>query len=136
MNARTATRLAWSLWVACLVLIALALLLDFLLTDDILSYPWQIRINHRILYPIYTVLTGMLALVYPTIGALIASRLPRNPIGWIFCGVGLLYGIRRFTEAYSEYTLYGNVALPLGEYAGWISSLVEFTGQALAVVFL
>jgi signal transduction histidine kinase len=79
---------------------------------------------------------GILSLVYPTIGALIASRLPRNPIGWIFCGVGLLYGIRRFTEGYSEYTLYGNVALPLGDYAGWISSLLEFTGQALAIVVL
>ena len=29
-------------------------------------------------------------------GALIVSRLPRNPIGWLFCGVGLLYAIRRF----------------------------------------
>ena len=76
-----------------MVLIALSLLLDFLLTYDILSYPWQIRINHRILYPIYAVLTGVVSLVYPTIGALIVSRLPRNPIGWIFCGVGLLYQI-------------------------------------------
>jgi len=62
--------------------------------------------------------------------------MPKNPIGWIFCGVGLIYGIRRFTEAYSKYTLYGNVAFPFGDYAGWISSLLEFTGLALAVVFL
>ena len=68
MSSRTATRLAWSLWVACLALIALALFLDFLRTDDILSYPWQIRRNDRTLYPLYAILTGMVSLVYPTIG--------------------------------------------------------------------
>ena len=45
----------------------------------------------------------MLSLAYPTIGALIASRLPTNRIGWIFCGVGLLYAVRRFTVAYADY---------------------------------
>ena len=54
--------------------------------------------------------------MYPTIWALIASRLPRNPIGWIFCIVGLLYGIERSTEASSTYTMSENIALPWGEY--------------------
>jgi signal transduction histidine kinase len=125
-----ATRLAWSLWAACLALVALALLLEFLTYDALDS----MSIDDWI--PGIAVPMGIVSLVYPTIGALIASRLPRNPIGWIFCGVGLLYGTRRFTAAYSEYTLYGNIALPLGNYAGWISSLLEFTGLALAVVFL
>src|SRR5215207_750095 len=136
MNARTATRLAWSLWVACLVLIALALLLDFLLTDDILSYPWQMRINHRSLYPMYAVLTGMLSMVYPTIGALIVSRLPTNPIGWIFCGVGLLYQIQHFTLAYSNYALAEKYALPWREYVGWFSTWIGFAGLILAGIFL
>ena len=87
MSARTATRLAWSLWAACLALIALALLLDFLRTEAFLADPWSMLSNRRFVYPIYAVLTGMLSLVYPTIGALIVSRLPRNPVGWIFCGV-------------------------------------------------
>ena len=81
LTTRNAVRLAWSLWVACLALIALALLLDFLHIDDILSYPWQTRRNDMALYPVYAVLTGMVSLVYPTIGALIVSRLPKNPIG-------------------------------------------------------
>jgi signal transduction histidine kinase len=127
---RAATRLAWSLWAACVALMALALLLESL-TYDALS---NMSIDEWV--PGIAAPMGILSLVYPTIGALIVSRLPRNPIGWIFCGVGLLYGIRRFTEAYAEYTLYGNIALPFGDYAAWISSLLEFTGQALAVVFL
>src|SRR5215207_5181653 len=125
-----ASRLAWSLWAACVVLIAFAILLDFLTYDatDITMTDDRIQ---GIAAPI-----GILSLVYPTMGALIVSRLPRNPIGWLFCGVGLLYAIRRFAQAYAEYALYGNVAFPLGDYAGWLASLLEFTGQALAVVFL
>ena len=94
-----ATRLAWSLWTACVVLIALALLLDFLTYDatDITMTDDRIQ---GIAAPI-----GILSLVYPTMGALIVSRLPRNPIGWLFCGVGLLYAIRRLAETYEEYTL-------------------------------
>src|SRR5215210_4913410 len=125
-----ATRLAWSLWAACVVLIAFALLLDFLTYDatDITMTDDRIQ---GITAPI-----GILSLVYPTMGALIVSRLPRNPIGWIFCGVGLLYAIRRFAQAYAEYTRYGNIAFPLGDYAGWLASSLEYTWQALAVVFL
>ena len=124
------TRLAWSLWAACVVLIAFALLLDFLTYDatDITMPDDRIQ---GIAAPI-----GILSLVYPTMGALIVSRLPRNPIGWLFCGVGLLYAIRRFAQAYAEYTRYGNIAFPLGDYAGWLASSLEYTWQALAVVLL
>ena len=57
MNTRTATRLAWSLWMACLALIALALLLDFLRTEAFLYDPWHMLSNRRFVYPIYAVLT-------------------------------------------------------------------------------
>ena len=133
---RSAARLAWSLWVACLALIALAILFDFLHTEDILTYPWQTLRNYRLLYPIYAVLTGALSLVYPTIGALIVSRLPRNPIGWIFCGVGLLYQLHHFALAYSRYAVAEDFALPWGEYAAWFSVWVGFAGLILAFVFL
>ena len=81
MSARTATRLAWWLWVACVALIVLSLLLDILRTQTFLSYPWHIQFQGQPLYPLYAALTAMLSLVYPTIGALIVSRLPGNPIG-------------------------------------------------------
>src|SRR5215204_3386844 len=136
VNTRTATRLAWSLWVVCVALISLALLFDFLHAKDILSYPWQIRIHNRVVYPLYAVLTAALLLVYPTIGALIVSRLPRNPIGWIFCGVGLLYQLHHFALAYSNYAVAEDFALPWGEYAAWFSAWVGFAGLILAFAFL
>src|SRR5215217_9060827 len=133
---RSAARLAWSLWVACLVLVALALSLDFLRAGEVASYPWQTLSNHRFVYPIYAVLTGMLSLVYPTIGALIVSRLPRNPIGWIFCGVGLFYQLQHVALAYSNYAVAEGFSFARVEYAAWFSAWVGFGGLVLAFVFL
>jgi hypothetical protein len=121
--------LAWTLCAVCGALIALALLLDFV-TGDVPVEPGE-RLD-----PGLAVLTGVLALAYPTVGALIASRLPTNPIGWIFCGVGLLYGVRRFTIAYADYALVENLALPWGRYVAWFSTWVGFAGLILAGVFL
>ena len=130
ISIRTATRLAWALWAVCVVLIGLTLLLDFI-TDD--SFPF--RPGDR-LGPVLAVLTGVLSLAYPTVGALIASRLPGNLVGWIFCGLGLLYAMWRFSEAYADYALLENLALPGGEYVAWFSTSVGGAPPALAGVFL
>jgi hypothetical protein len=108
ISTRTATRLGWSLWVACLALIVLALFLQFATHDIILNWP-QERLG-----PGLAVLTGVLSLTFPTVGALIISRLPTNPVGWIFCGMGLLYDMRRFSMSYADYALTANFALPGG----------------------
>jgi len=77
----------------------------------------------------------MLSLVYPAVGAIIASRLPTNPIGWIFCGVGVVYATQRFAQAYADYALLVNFAFPGGEYMAWYTFLVENVIPILAVVF-
>ena len=130
VNPRTATRLAWSLWVVCVALIGLALVLQFMTHDIILNWP-QERLG-----PGLAVLTGVLSLTFPTVGTLIISRLPTNPVGWIFCGVGLLYEMRRFTMAYADYALTANFALPWGEHVAWFSSWIGFAGPILAGVLL
>src|SRR5215208_6913394 len=129
MSRRTAAWLAWSVCAVCVVLIALALLLDFL--TDTTFLPRDARVGFGL-----AVLTGVLSLAYPTVGALIASRLSTNPIGWIFCGVGLLYVVQRLTEAYADYALLENFALPGGEYVAWFSTLADFSGRILAGVFV
>jgi signal transduction histidine kinase len=113
------------------VLIALTLFLDLLTGEVFLWDPLAERSA-----PGFAVLTGVLSLAYPTVGALIASRLPRNPIGWIFCGVGLLYTAQRFSTAYADYALLENLAFPGGEYAAWFSTLVEFSGLTSAGVLV
>jgi hypothetical protein len=116
--------------VACLALIVLALFLQFATHDIILNWP-QERLG-----PGLAVLTGVLSLTFPTVGALIISRLPTNPVGWIFCGMGLLYDMRRFSMSYADYALTANFALPGGEYVAWFSTWVGFAGPILAGVIL
>jgi hypothetical protein len=146
MSHRTAGWLAWSLWAVCVLLIGLAFLLDFVTRT--VPVPPGTRASLG-----FTIPMAVLSLASPTVGALIASRLPTNPIGWIFCSVGLLYAAHRFTMAYADYgvgllyaaqgftranadyALLENIALPLGVYAAWFSWWVWFT-QPLVIVFL
>ena len=130
LSIRTANRLAWSLWAASVVLIALTVLLHLVTNDTFPFAPWE-RFDPR-----FAVLTEMLSLAYPTVGTLIVSRLPRNPIGWIFCGVGLLYAAQHFSSAYADYTLIEYSTLPAGEYAAWFSTLINLAGLGLSGVFL
>jgi signal transduction histidine kinase len=113
LSRRTAAWLAWSLCAVCMVLAVLALVLAFVVP------PLANRPNDGL-----AVLMVVIALAYPTVGALIASRLPANPIGWLFCGLGLFFVAQRFTEVYADYALLVNFALPWGEYAAWFSTTV------------
>ena len=133
MSHRTAAWLAWSVCAVCVALIVLTLSLDFFTHDDLTRSGFVFSQRPA---PAFAVLTGMLSLVYPAVGAIIASRLPTNPIGWIFCGVGLLYTTQRFAEAYADYALLVNFAFPGGEYMAWFSRLLDFTGLVLAGVFV
>jgi hypothetical protein len=131
MSQRTAAWLAWSLWALCVALIALTLLLDFLTGEVIPAGMPGERPGLG-----FAVLTGVLSLAYPTVGALIASRLPTNPIGWIFCGMGLLYGAGRFTTAYADYALTENVTFPGGESVAWFSACLWFASLTLGVFLI
>src|SRR5687768_12217517 len=35
----------------------------------------------------------LLAITFPLVGAVVAARRPRNPLGWIFCAIGIAYGL-------------------------------------------
>jgi signal transduction histidine kinase len=58
-----------------------------------------------------------------TVGVVIASRCPENPIGWIFCMIGLLGGLRHLSAQYASYALLAAPgSLPGGEAAAWLTS--------------
>jgi hypothetical protein len=62
-------------------------------------------------------------LTFSVVGAIIASRQPRNAIGWLFCGVGLVMGINSLTGGYAEYRLSGGSDPgSLVETAAWFAS--------------
>jgi signal transduction histidine kinase len=130
MSRRTAAWVAWSVCAVCVVLITLALVLDFT-TEELPLEVGGFRYD-----PAFAVLTGVLSLAYPAVGALIASRLPTNPIGWIFCCLGLTYVTRRFTTAYADHAFLETLALPWGEFAAWFSTWIGFAFPTLAVFLM
>jgi hypothetical protein len=83
MSARTATWLAWSMCALSLALAALSLLLLYLNYSHPGVPIWG-----------YWMPNTLITVGFSTVGAIIAPRLPpNNPIGWVFCAIGLLIGV-------------------------------------------
>jgi hypothetical protein len=124
MSGRAAAWLAWTACALSLVLTALSVLLLVLL----------LRSDTPIYY--YWLETSMVAVGYSIVGAIVASRLPDNLIGWLFCAIGLCFGLVHFSAEYVEYALLApSRSLPAGEAFAWLSSWVWVGGLGL-VVFL
>ena len=126
VSTRTA-RIAWSVMSIAVALFALRLILLFL-TPEV-----PLRGERSAL----DFLLEVLLLAFPTIGALIASRRPENPIGWIFCAAGFVCVFQLFSEAYADFALFARQgSLPGTEYMAWISQWIAFPTLLLAAVFL
>jgi hypothetical protein len=62
-------------------------------------------------------------LTFSVVGAIVASRHPRNAIGWIFCTMGLVVGLGTLASGYAQYWLAsGSGSQSLGETAAWFAS--------------
>jgi hypothetical protein len=62
-------------------------------------------------------------LPFSVVGAIIASRQPRNTIGWLFCSVGVTIGLNSFAGDYAEFWLASGFGMSsFGETAAWFSS--------------
>ena len=60
---------------------------------------------------------------YSTVGAILASRNTRNPMGWIMLTVGLAFAFAQATETYAKYTLEIDPGvLPFGAVAAWFGT--------------
>ena len=110
MTTKTASRLAWSLFAADLLLIGWGLSLEsgYAQGDDDVVF-------------IY----GGIGLVlgYGGVGALIASRQPRNAIGWLFCAIAATFAITAFSDEFVTRGLVtgsGTMVVPLAWLQSWI----------------
>ena len=74
---------------------------------------------------------------WPTIGAVIVARQPRNRIGWLCCAVGFLLGPAFFGQDYAWYALIHRAgSLPGGLAMGWVGSWPWFIALGLILVFV
>jgi hypothetical protein len=78
-----------------------------------------------------TVLYTTLPLTLAVVGALVASRHPGNPIGWMLCALGLWVAAAELGEAYGYHGLPGGVA---GEWLISWSWVVEILAWTLLVL--
>jgi hypothetical protein len=65
------------------------------------------------------------ALVVGGLGLLLADRRPPNPIGWIFCALGVIAGTMALTTEYARWALIHEGGRPPGGlYAAWLQEWV------------
>jgi hypothetical protein len=125
MSTRAAFWLAWSLCVLSLTLTGLGLLIHILN----LSHPSVPTFAHWG----ESTLMGVGA---STVGAIIASRRSHNPIGWLLCVSGLVFGMVMFASEYAIYALLvASGTLPAGEVLASVN-LLWVLGYNLFVLML
>ena len=65
---------------------------------------------------------GVAGLAFSIVGALISSRRPGNPVGWLFVVSGLLFALEAFAGEYGTYAVFNSRSLPGGLFTLWLSS--------------
>src|SRR5215210_883019 len=112
------TWLAWSLVGLAVALILGGISLARMTVSIVPDLPYDSEAD-----PGTAIFTLATLLTFSVVGAIVASRQPRNAIGWIFCSIGLVVGLSSFTGGYAEYRLAGG-STPgrLAETAVWFSS--------------
>lgn len=81
-------------------------------------------------------LVAVLILAFSSVGALIASRRPENPIGWLFLSGALVMASAELSLEYAVYALStAPDALPAGGVIGWFGGWARGVGWSLLVVF-
>jgi hypothetical protein len=109
ISTRAASLLAWSLAGLCVAMfVAVGVL-------DLLAGSARFPDNSTIIGVIGEAVSFVLFLAFPIVGALIASRRPRNLIGWICLADGLLWMIISLTDSYFVYGVArpGSVPFPV-----------------------
>jgi hypothetical protein len=128
MIREAASWLAWSVWALCIVLAAIAVLLALLTPPG----PTKTSSNWGVFFSVSL-------LVYPAVGAFLASRRPENLIGWLLCAFGFLFVMEGFALVYAGYALSVEPdSLPGEQIALWGSGgfhfPMVFVGAALMIL--
>jgi hypothetical protein len=109
-NTRAAPRLPWALAALSVALFAASVLLWALARSAPVPASWDANLG------VGSVLGSVFFLAFPLVGALIASRRPRNPVGWLLLVDGLLWMITGVLDYYIVYGVAqpGSVPYPVG----------------------
>jgi hypothetical protein len=117
-STRAAAGLAWSLAALSLALLLGGIALSHAASSTVPDLPFGGETDDG------SVVANLVTLLpFSVVGAIIASRQPRNTIGWLFCSVGVTIGLNSFAGDYAEFWLASGFGpSSLGETAAWLSS--------------
>jgi hypothetical protein len=123
MSGRKAAWSAWGIWALTVLAMVLTLLLAALnaSTSSLRNM----------------VFVSLVILAFSTVGALIGSRRPENPIGWLFCSGAFAWILGELALEYGVYALItAPGTLPVGVWAAWFGGWARGMGWFLIVAFL
>ena len=96
------------------------------LRGALLSGDYRTLLSHQSVTPFLT-------LGFAILGALVAARHPRNPIGWMFAAIGLLFALTALAAAVEAY---GSATSPLHPWAVWFGSWLWLPATLMPVTFV
>ena len=115
--------LAWVLWGLAVLGIAAVLWFDHLLR--------QAGRADLVLLNVSTVGWLLAMVTAPTVGAVLAARRPRHPVGWLLLGLGASIGLSGFIDGYALYGLLARPgSLPAARWPAIYSPAVAVAGIA------
>ena len=131
MSGLVASWLAWSLSMLCVAMF-LAIVALYVLIRSAPQVPGSVSTR----FTLTDLLIGVPFLAFPMVGALIASRRPNNPIGWICLAVGFLFLLLGVSEYYSIYGVAkpGSVPFPIG--VAWLGNWLWMPAVGLFATYL
>ena len=127
MSAQTARRLSWSIAVLSVLLVIVGLVISVL---ALIVSGQGVTFSHQYFTPVLTI-------TYCVVGALVASRHPCNPIGWMFCAIGFLSALNMLSTGYA---LYDELAMKTGSlpgaaFARWLTYWIWIPNILLPITF-
>ena len=114
-RARATTWLAWALWTLTLMSFVVMGVFRFLNSSTPTADPRNPLVLDFGFW--------LLFVSFATVGALVASRWPKNAIGWIFCWLGLSFSLGSASEEYALYALVTEAgSLPGAQGMVWLTA--------------
>ena len=115
--------LAWALWGLAVLGIAAVLWFDHLLRQA--GRADLVQLNASAVPFLLAIVTA------PTVGAVLAARRPRHPVGWLLLGLGASIGLSGFIDGYAPYGLLARPgSLPAARWPAIYSPAVTVAGIA------
>lgn len=132
LGAHRRGRLGWFAWSLAGVTILVSV------AGSVLSIVYSVTSGDASAFLFHVALNPFVTIAYAILGALVASRRPRNVIGWIFLAVAGLYAITVSAGVYWNYAaaVPGARPLPGVAFAEWLGQWSWLSSIILPTVFV